>query len=60
MTRSLERRVARLERPGDPAPPAGTVWGPSLHAPPRSLAAERRGGPADLGAPPGTNDTRRP
>src|SRR4051794_34897034 len=37
VTRSLEHRVARLERSGDPVLPAGTVWGPTLHAPLRSL-----------------------
>ena len=60
MTRGLERRVARLERSGDPAPPAGRVWGPTLHALLRSLAAERRGEAFDLGEPPGPDWTAWP
>ena len=50
---SLERRVARLERSHDATLPPGMVWGPTLAALLRSLAAEERGEAFDLGEPPG-------
>ena len=53
MTRSLDRRVERLERSHDATLPPGMVWGPTLAALLRSLVAEERGEAFDLGEPPG-------